>query len=174
MIHFFVSWLALAALTADFDVVSTDSVIRLRRGAGALRLIFRNNSPVSFSQLKLVTQTVEGLDLAIQPSSIMHCRPAQRCVFLVQANAQSDLGEERFFISTKLVDGHKNELYQMRLGVMPNYRDGREKWMDAGTINITGGTKGSKLAILVMLGLLPVLLLLVLGRIFKRKAQRPD
>ena len=144
MIHFFVSWLALAALIADFDVVTTDSVIRLRRGAGAIRLVFRNNSPISFSQLTLVTQAVEGLDLVIQPTSIMHCRPAQRCVFLVQANAQSDLGEERFFISTKLVDGHKNVLYQMSLGVMPNYRDNREKWMDAGTINITGGTERLK------------------------------
>jgi len=155
------------------DMVMGDDMLRLVRGSGAIRLIYRNTGPLELTDLRLTVSAEAPVTLEPRPGVIPRCQPADRCVFVIDGKVTPDTPERRFFASLSLTAAGK-EIHRAPLLVDASPRAAvRERgWMDAGFVEIGERSQTTRVVILTLLAAVPVMLLLVLGWWFKRRASR--
>jgi hypothetical protein len=172
-------WLAtllLAAASAPgpkVDMFMDDDMLRMVRGSGSIRLIYRNVGPLELIDLRLATTTQTPVTLEPRPGVISRCQPADRCVFVVDAKAVTGTPERRFFVEL-ILSAAGAEIHRAPLLVDASPRAAvRERgWMDAGSVQVGERSQTTRVVVLTLLAAVPVLLLLGLGWWFKRRAAR--
>lgn len=159
---------------ANLPVLPSDSVLRLVDGSGIIRLTFRNSSEFALRDLRLNIGSPEPLKVRVSPAQIKGCLPAERCAFVLRAEVLPKTPEKRFLIDLRLsADGFETGLHRSRLLVdaSPRASQANQGWMDAGSIRVGGRSKSSRVLVLTLLSVVPVLILLGLGILFKRRAR---
>ena len=155
------------------DMVMGDDMLRLVRGSGAIRLIYRNTGPLELKDLRLAISAEVPVTLEPRPGVIPRCQPADRCVFVIDGRAQPDTPQRRFFASLSLSTAGR-EIHRVPLLVDASPRAAvRERgWMDAGFVQVGERSQTTRVVVLTLLAAVPVLVLLGLGWWFKRRASR--
>ncbi|HUU01840.1 MAG TPA: hypothetical protein VM425_10385 [Myxococcota bacterium] len=162
------------ALAGGVTLVTTDSEIRLPRGSGSIRLIYRNESPIALLDARVSVESETPLEIVVRPASIPRCLPADRCVFEIDAKSKATTPHVRFPISATLHARGQPDLHSLRLFADNSPRAGRQGrgWMEAGTINVGKSSRTSRVLGLAALSLIPLLALVFWGLFLKRRSRR--
>ena len=169
--------LALGPLTlgaAEVTLITSDSDIRLIEDSGSIRLFYRNNSELSLINARVTVVSQTPAEIKVRPARIPRCQPADRCVFAIAVSRTQNTPPSRFLVTIKLESDGRDKLHVTRLFVdaSPRAADKKDGWMDAGTIHVGGRSGRMRLLALAVVCAVPVILLLVVGTILKRRSRR--
>ena len=114
------------ALAGGVTLVTTDSEIRLPRGSGSIRLIYRNESSIALLDARVSVESETPLEIVVRPASILRCLPADRCVFEIDAKSKATTPHIRFPISATLHARGQPDLHSLRLFADNSPRAGRD------------------------------------------------
>jgi hypothetical protein len=164
---------ALAA-AGRVTLVTTDSEIRLPRGSGSIKLIYRNESPIALMDAKVSVESETPLDIVVRPANIPRCLPADRCVFEINVTSTSATPRGRFPVFATLQARGQPGLHRLRLFADNSPQAGRRErgWMEAGTINVGKSSRTSRVLGLTALSAIPLLALVFWGFYLKRRSRR--
>jgi hypothetical protein len=124
--------------------------------------------------LRLNIISSEPLKVRVSPAKIHACLPAERCAFVLRAEALPKTPEKRFLVDLSLgAATWPAALHRSRLLVdaSPRAKKPNRGWMDAGSIRVGGRSQTWRVVVISLLSVVPVILLLGLGMLFKRRAR---
>jgi len=162
---------AAAAPGPRVELVMGDDMLRLVRGSGSIRLIYRNVSPLELTDLRLAITAEAPVTLEARPALIPRCQPADRCVFVIDGRATASTPERRFFAKLELTSEGRS-LHEAPLLVDASARASQRErgWMDAGFVEVGERSRTTRVVVLTLLAAVPVLVLVGLGWLLKRRA----
>ncbi len=157
-------------------LIMGDDMLRMNRGGGSIGLAYRNATQVELKGLHLEIKSSKPIELTSRPQKITRCPPGNRCVFTIHAQAIEATPSKRFFATVTLMDSDAHELQRSDVLIDNSSKAMvRERgWMAAGSIHVGAKSRTSRMVVLTLLGAMPVLLLLVLGWWFRRRAEKNE
>jgi hypothetical protein len=160
--------------SADVSLVTTDSAIRLPGDYGEIRLVYRNTSDTEWKNARLVIDSEVPVKIEVVPKRIPRCQPADRCVFRIEAKRTPQTPAKRFSIRVGLASDNRPRLHAVKLFVDGSAQAAQsgQGWMEAGTIHVGGRSSRTRLIVLTLVCVVPVIALLLLGTYFKRKSRK--
>jgi hypothetical protein len=159
---------------ADATAIPTDKYLRLPKDTGFIRMIYRNTSELAWENVRVTVLSDIPVEFQSRPERIQHCRPADRCVFAIEARRTPRTPSRRFPVVVKLQADDRPELHTARLYVDTTPGAGKREsgWMEAGTIRVGKTSKTSRVLVLTLLSAVPVVALILLGFHLKKKARK--
>jgi hypothetical protein len=144
-------------------------------GSGQLLLIYRNVSSLAYKNLQLRLEVGDKLGVEVRPKKIVTCAPAERCVFALRAISNKSTPATKFWVDALLSSEGYPRLKNTRLQVDAGPDAGKKDtgWMDAGTIQVVNRSQNSRVIGLTLLSLVPLIFLLGLGWVLKKRVQKP-
>ena len=170
--------LILSLLNAtEISVVTNEAEIRLptcKNASSTIKIFYRNLSDRTWHNLRMENESDQPIKIETRPKKIVRCQPAERCTFEVQVIRTAQTPEQKMILTARLMSDEQPDLHTLNLPVNATASANKLErgWMPAGTIRIEARSSSSRVTIIALLAMIPVLVLLGIGLFIKRKEKR--
>ena len=158
----------------DVSVVPDMALVPLADPECEVGVLVRNLSEVELAGVKLELLGSPPCAMTVLPEEFERISPSDRARFVLRFRRTAASARQRFLVDLRLASRHRPELvgFSLLIDAGRKRTDAQRGWLDVGVVRVGASSSVVRSATLVLLALVPIVLLLLLGRRFKRRAEQ--